>query len=875
MKQLVSKAVGIDLGTTNSAVAVMNAADTEILIHRDPTSKSPTTPSCVWRNPATGETVVGRKAFIRVGRTPEPVRSIKRLMGQRATVPLSGEQVSPEEISSAILAEMKRQIEEDVAELETPSTAWVVDRAIVTVPAYFDQPQIDATRKAAELAGLEVLELLHEPTAAACHYCWRTSTRDGVFLVYDLGGGTFDVSVVRCTAGAFEVLGISGNNRLGGDDIDTAIAHHLWERLAAEGWALDLDLKNDEEDQHRFTILKLLGEGAKKALSESSEYLLRDTGRLTDKAGNPVIIETLLERPELEAVARPLIERTFPYCDEAIAQAEQKAGITLADVDQIILAGGSTHMPLVRELVRSELCSPAPADSGRPVRATCAEPVYEKVDTVVALGAAIRAAAVGGVTIHDPERAVRVSFRGTAAIGTTSTYVAGRVEALPPGLDLGGGHVRLSTSDYDDESDLSESGAFSFTGIPLQRNAENSLSFEVFDGAGALRATVGRPLTHSEEARERPVDTSDSTAITAKAILLEVTRGGRTHRKELVPALATLPTNAEHRFGHPGDTETVLFRLYQQSRQIEVIKVAVPSSTPRSTPIRLELHMDRHSFITVRGSIGEHTPFEAKVELPPDRPMPATGEVETLQRAFDETIEFLPAGPRNTATIQWEVALESFHGAVERGDQPQAVHEFEQLEEIVSRLGRHTTTLEPSKADFDGLVEDCVELNTYLATVGGQSGVPHDEQEMARFIEAQRDQGERAFRAADQKSYGEAIVQLEGYRDHLIGLYRRTRPSDPRSEAERTRSNLGIGLEEAANVRELALAMSRGDLADEAQNIERQLVDLGPAAERDPQRAQERVSHLRARLDQMKRILTARDAEEGKLPEDLSAGDAS
>ena len=148
MTQLVSKAVGIDFGTTNSAVAVMNPTDRDTVIHQDPTTKSVTTPSCVWRSPDAPELIVGRHAFIHKGDRPEPISSIKRLMGTTATVDLGGEQLSPQQVSALILAEMKRQIETDVAAFDGPSRRWIVDRAVVTVPAYFDQPQIDATREA-------------------------------------------------------------------------------------------------------------------------------------------------------------------------------------------------------------------------------------------------------------------------------------------------------------------------------------------------------------------------------------------------------------------------------------------------------------------------------------------------------------------------------------------------------------------------------------------------------------------------------------------------------------------------------------------------------------------------------------------------------
>src|SRR5882672_1739311 len=290
MDQIFSKAVGIDLGTTNSAVAVMNRTDTEVHIHRE-TRHTTTTPSCVWKDPRSGEFVVGRMAFRRIGSTPEPVRSIKRLMGHRTTVRLADEEMTPEQVSSLILAEMKRQIEQDVAEWNTSSTSWTVDRAIVTVPAYFDHPNIEATRLAAELAGLEVLDLLHEPTAAACYHCWSTRTADGTFLVYDLGVGTFDVSIVRCTAGVFEVLGISGNNRLGGDNIDIEMAGRIQEYLVDDGYAFDLDPANDPEDQVRFSQLRFLAEGVKKSLSTQHEFMLSDSGTVRDKDGTPVILD--------------------------------------------------------------------------------------------------------------------------------------------------------------------------------------------------------------------------------------------------------------------------------------------------------------------------------------------------------------------------------------------------------------------------------------------------------------------------------------------------------------------------------------------------------------------------------------------------------
>jgi molecular chaperone DnaK len=310
-KQILNKAIGIDLGTTNSAVAIMTLTDTDVIIHRDARTRRETTPSCVWKDPRTQQVLVGSRAFQRIGTTPEPIRSIKRSMGKQTTVSLTDVQVTPEEVSASILREMKLQIEDDVAQFTNETCEWAVTRAIVTVPAYFDQPQIEATRKAAEMAGLQVLELLHEPTAAASYYCWQNRVQNGTFLVYDFGGGTFDVSILRSVEGSCEVLGISGNNRLGGDDLDVLLAEELRQRLVGEGYELELNLQKSA-DRRRFEQLKMLAEGVKKALSTEEEFVLRSQSYVQDQSGTPINIDMLFERTEVEALYRPTIERTLP-----------------------------------------------------------------------------------------------------------------------------------------------------------------------------------------------------------------------------------------------------------------------------------------------------------------------------------------------------------------------------------------------------------------------------------------------------------------------------------------------------------------------------------------------------------------------------------
>jgi molecular chaperone DnaK len=858
MRQSTSKGVGIDLGTTNSVVAVLNPTDTDIVLHRDRNSKSPITPSCVWQDPRTGEVVVGRKAIARGGLALPPVRSVKRLMGKKQLVRLGNAEVTPEHVSSLILAEMKRQIEEDVEGWNTSARQWVVDRAIVTVPAYFDQPQIDATRRAAEMAGIELIDLLHEPTAAACYHCWRTGTRQGMFLVYDLGGGTFDVSIVRVTGGAFEILGISGDNRLGGDDIDTAVALTIAERLSDDGYAMDLDAGGDPADLARLNQLRFMAEGLKKSLSASGEYLL--TGNMTDKNGAPVLVEMAWERADLDSIARPAVERTLHFCHDALTLAGTRAGITLADIDHVILAGGSTHLPLVREMLTAELCSPAGVT--RSGRARCHEPFYQDVETIVALGAAVRAAAVGGLAVQDPARRVRVSLYGKGAMSPDDADVSGVVEPLPGGPYLEGGTMRLIADGEADETEIAPGGAFDFTDLEITPGTDAEYAFEVLDAAGDLVATVTRPVVHITDEEQKPATVSAPVSKLAKALLLDVDRVGRAYRRELVPALADLPMSADFDFTHPGDTQTVLLPIYQGSKLIQEIRVPVPAATPRGTPVRLTVTIDMYALITVRGVIGT-TIFDALVEQPPDRDVPGKDELGSLrtalEREFLETLPYLPAGQRNVAEVWWAKTVEALEVAVASGDGDQVLHQLEALENIKDRYDRRDAQLSPPKARFDELVQQCRSLNDSMRKRAADLGRPHPHEEHERSIEVQREHGEQAYRNSDQRAYADALLMLQDLYGHFDGLRAAfAAASDTRSPGERAINDLDSADKLAAQVLDSAQAEGRSDFVREIMRIRRHLTEWRPDAHTDPSHIQYKVTQQRTRLQQIRSLLLAR-----------------
>jgi molecular chaperone DnaK len=575
--------------------------------------------------------------------------------------------------------------------------------------------------------------------------------------------------------------------------------------------------------------------------------MFRDAGTIRDKDGDALIIDRVVERSELEAVVRPVVEQTIGYCHEAVALATKEAGITLADVDRVILAGGSTHIPLVRELVTQELCGPGGA--------RCAEPTYDKVDTIVTLGAAIRAAASGGLAIYDRERTMRVSFRGTGATSATTTRAAGTVESLTGAVDLADGRIHLATSEYDDEAELGSGGTFAFTRIPIQPNAESQMAYEVFDGAGNLVLSAGRSVTHSPDLG--PDGKASNSAKLAKAFVLEVNRGGKSYLKELIPALASLPANADFTFSHPGSTETLLFPLYQRKRKIQVISVPVPSMTPRGTPIKFNVRIDGLAMITVRGSIGDTT-FDARVEQPPERDIPKEGELGQLEDQFRDAIQYLKAGDRAVTEARWDQLKAGLDAAVARGDELQASHDIEELEVMVGELPNAEALLDPPKEEFDQLVDDCRELNVYVCTVAADAKVPHDEQETARSIDAQCEHGERAFRNRDQRAYAEAIQMLERIRDYLLGIYRKVeRGNDRRTDAERLAGRARNVGEFAKTVMRLAEAAGRADFQQEIAIIQRRLDEVEREAARPASGADRVIDQSAARLMQINKVLTA------------------
>ncbi len=352
--------IGIDLGTTNSCLAVMEAGEAKIVTNSE---GGRTTPSVVHISKE-GERIVGVAAKRQLITHPDrTVASIKRKMGSNFKVTIDGRDYTPQEISAMILSKIKRDAESYLGE--------PVTQAVITVPAYFEDAQTRATRDAGKIAGLEVLRIINEPTAAALAYGLDKAEKEQTVMVYDLGGGTFDVSILEIGEGVFEVKATSGNNHLGGDDFDQRIAEWLADNFQREQ---GIDLRDDTRAMQR------LREAAEKAKIELSSAMTTDIGLpfITADADGPKHLDTTLSRSKFEELIDDLLEKTVP----PVKQAMSDAGVSAGDIDQILLVGGSTRIPAVQKLVK-QLAGKEPSKNVNP-------------DEVVAIGAAIQAAVLKG-----------------------------------------------------------------------------------------------------------------------------------------------------------------------------------------------------------------------------------------------------------------------------------------------------------------------------------------------------------------------------------------------------------------------------------------------------------------------------------------------
>jgi len=908
----IRKTVGIDLGTTNSVIALLDATDTSLLTGHDDQGRM-TFPSVVGYDPQQQRLVAGRDALAMKAQLDSdvlPLSSVKRFMGLQRGFNLGPETLTPPQVSALILRLLR-----DVMAQTLHDDHCLLDSAIITMPAYFNHNQIEATRQAGELAGYEVVELLHEPTAAAIYYSWIENHGDATYLVYDLGGGTFDVSIIRRRLDDYEVLSVSGDPFLGGDDFDRLLASHLietgtWALPSREGYkpATSLFDPTTHEGAINFARLVHIAEGIKIELT-GSERAERYVPGLIYPAGSrePLTLEAAVERARFDRLIKDKVDRTIDCCHEALTRARDRAGIRLGDIDYIVLVGGSSRVPLVRDTVREAFCDGAKAEHVK-----CLQPLLHEPDLCVAYGAALRAATHGSrylfplpVGVGQAEsRAESLELHWTSPANTRDVhYQATGIVRLrggrsgepsrtgAPQVPLGSRHLLPSRTvlSREDAAGLLEGGSVRLrdrsTGmveeafldhrstfvqeLELQPGSDNAIEVTVCDGSGQELAQLAVCVRHQDQARPLGQAVLPTQLIT-KPLQIEVLNRSRQRVKQVVaPIGATLPGSFECVCRTTDQAGRIVVPIYEENRVVKQMVIEdLDPGLPIGSPVEVEFTIDvKHNIevrVRVRGRSGEPSRTEtATIEAPPPSRRPTRADIEQVQKQIEELLPQLSGSVRTRLRARANQLGKDLQEALRYDDEPKAIQRMAELRDLQQQLELSKgQMLDPPWPRFAQLVRHCLDLAAEVANATGR-----DRQELFEHVHAQERYAEQAHEEHNQPLYRECRENLEKYAGYLEQLLKDTLPRPPsgptQTPEEEAKADLDRFRAYLATVWKNVRARQRNDLETRLKELAGQAAGLTARLKTDPLAVLREVRRLGTAVHKIEEQLTGNRRQSG------------
>lgn len=664
-KMIIHKTFGLDLGTTNSTPSVfINGAS---FCPED--GKLKTIPSLVAKK--------GDKFIVGVAPKNNPhiekIRSIKRMMGKEEPAVLNGQNYSPEEISAEIVRYCAEILNKQVEKAENV----VYDRIVITVPAYFSIAQKDATRKAGELAGLEVLMLLEEPTAAAINYTVKNNVNSGVFMVFDLGGGTFDVSIIEKIENIPVVLATAGNNFLGGDNFDNLLARYFIDVLNNDlGYDIDLDLTK-KEDLHKYNALLLAAENVKKNLSQNDTYTISYYDVFKDNSGADLIIEDFSRAKFEELIRDKIVIDSFNECQKAL-DAFVASGRQLSEITGVLMVGGSSHIPYVRNAVKEKF-----VDSGMIKELIIADP-----DLAVGYGAGI-VAATQSMKFEDTENGIVVEisapymFDGTMNI--SGKLIKGQVDT-----------VGLISNEKEVKATVQGDGTFSadIDGV------YEKLEYKFYFGNN----TVAN-LTESVEKNNLIAPTP----VQNETIRIEIVDLERQETEDypLVNKGEALPCSASHNFKiNEYSREQIILPVKEGYREIYSLIIDVPENTPLGSRVTVNTEIDVLGKVTLKVLLNNKE-IKGKVVYAETKDMDDSTLMDIEEKFYDK-IENVRGEAKAEFVARQENITRELNEAVANSDKNHYTDALNKYETLVRELPSSISDL--TEEDFDELERELKDL---------------------------------------------------------------------------------------------------------------------------------------------------------------------